>query len=204
MVSMTTAAFSIAWVNFAVLLASTLLTLLFYVKSASPAALERQIGPDAYAKCTRYRFLAGLCMGIATLCYVIYYFFPLPLPLSRTFPWPWWVSALIAVAIGIPSGYLLYRGMVDAGEETMLVRKEHTLYGGIYEKIRHPQAAGELPLWWVMAFLLNSPFLVLYSFVWIPVFVIMCLAEERDLVLRYGEAYREYQSRTGFLFPKRT
>lgn len=110
---------------------------------------------------------------------------------------------LIAVAIAIPSSYLLWRGMRDAGEETMIVRKEHTLYGGIYEKMRHPQAAGELPFWWVIAFLLHSPFLALYSFVLVPVFVTMCLAEERDLVILYGEAYVEYTKRTGFLIAKR-
>ena len=76
------------------------------------------------------------------------------------------------------------------------------MYGGIYEKIRHPQALGELPFWWVIAFLLHSPFLVLYSLVWIPIFVLMCLAEEQDLLLRYGEAYEEYMQRTGRFFPR--
>ena len=52
-------------------------------------------------------------------------------------------------------------------------------------------------------FLLHSPSLVLCSLVWIPVFTIMCLPEERDLVIRYGEAYEEYRQRTGFLIPKR-
>jgi protein-S-isoprenylcysteine O-methyltransferase Ste14 len=112
------------------------------------------------------------------------------------------VSALIAVVIAVPAGYLLWRGVRDAGKETLVVKKEHTLYGGIYEKIRHPQAVGEILFWWVIAFLLHSPFLVLYSTVWIPVFVIMCLAEERDLVLRYGKAYEEYKKRTGFLIPR--
>jgi protein-S-isoprenylcysteine O-methyltransferase Ste14 len=193
----------IAWINFGVLVLATILTLLFYIKSAGPAALERKIGEAAYARCTRYRFLAGLMMGVAAFNYVVYVFFPLPIPLPRTFAWPWWVSALIAVAIAIPAGYLMYRGMRDAGEETMVLKKEHTLYGGIYDKIRHPQAVGELPMWWVIAFLCHSPFLVLYSFVWIPVFVLMCLAEERDLAIRYGEAYKVYRRRTGFLLPHR-
>lgn len=196
-------AITIAWINFAVLVASTLLTLYFYVRSVGPAALEKKIGPAAYARCTRYRFVASGFMGIATANYVIYFFYPLPLPLPQSFPWPWWVSALIAVVIALPSGYLLWRGMRDAGEETMIVKAEHTLYGGIYQKIRHPQALGEMPLWWVIAFLLHSPFLVLYSTVWIPVFVVMCWAEERDLVIRYGQAYEEYRERTGFLIPKR-
>jgi protein-S-isoprenylcysteine O-methyltransferase Ste14 len=192
----------IAWINFTVLIISTLLTLYFYVKSVGPAALEQKIGPGAYKKCTQYRSIAGLFMGVVTINYILYVFFPLPLPLPMTFPWRWWVSALIAVVIAIPSGYVWIRGMKDAGEETMVVKKEHTMYGGIYQKIRHPQAVGEMPIWWVIAFLLHSPFLVLYSFVWIPIFIVMCKAEERDLLIRYGEPYAAYQKQTGFMLPK--
>jgi protein-S-isoprenylcysteine O-methyltransferase Ste14 len=193
----------VAWSNFAVLVVSTVFTLYFYVKSAGPAALEKRVGPSAYSICTRYRVAASLFMTLAGVNYVVYYFYPLPVPLPQTYSWSWWVSGLIAVLIAIPSGYLLARGMMDAGEETVLVKKEHQMYGGIYEKIRHPQALGELPLWWVIAFLLHSPFLALYSLVWIPIFLAMCLVEERDLVLRYGKEYLEYQKRVGFLIPKR-
>lgn len=193
----------IAWINVAVLITSTLLTLYFYIRSVGPAALEKKIGTIAYEKCTQYRMITSIFMGVAGANYAIYFLYPLPIPLARVFPWPWWLSALVALLIAIPSGYLWYRGIKDAGEETMLVKKEHTLYEGIYQKVRHPQATGELPFWWVIAFLLHSPFLVLYSFAWVPVFVAMCWAEERDLLIRYGEAYAEYQGRTGFLVPKR-
>lgn len=193
----------IAWTNFAVLVLSTALFTYLYVLSARPAVLEARIGPRAYPLCARYRMIASVLMTLATANYVIYFFYPLPIPLPEAFPWPWWVSALIAVAIALPSGVLLWRGMRDAGEETMIVKVEHTLYGGIYQKIRHPQALGEMPLWWVIAFLLHSPFLVLYSTVWIPVFVAMCWTEERDLVIRYGQAYEDYRQRTGFLLPRR-
>ena len=94
----------IAWINVAVLLVATLLTLFFYVKSAGPAALEKRIGSEAYARCTRYRFISGIMMGIACVNYVVYVFYPLPLPLPATFPWPWWASVLVAVAIALPSG----------------------------------------------------------------------------------------------------
>jgi protein-S-isoprenylcysteine O-methyltransferase Ste14 len=57
-------------------------------------------------------------------------------------------------------------------------------------------------MWWVMAFLLHSPFLALFSFVWVPIFLAACLAEERDLLLRYGEAYEAYRRRKGFLLPR--
>ena len=194
----------IAWINLAMLVMSTILTLYFYMRSAGPAALEKRIGAAAYAKCTHYRMLASIFMTIAGINYVVYYFYPLPIPLPRTFPWSWWVSGAIAAVVAIPSGYVWWRGMKDAGEETMFVKKEHDLYGGIYEKMRHPQAVGELPYWWVFAFALHSPFLALYSLVWIPIFIILCWAEERDLVIRYGEAYEEYRRRVGWFGAKRS
>lgn len=193
----------IAWINAAVLLVSALLTLHFYVRSAGPAALEEKIGAVAYARCTRDRFIASIFMSLAAIGYAVYFFYPLPISLPRAFPWSWWISVVVAASIAAPSGYLFWRGIRDAGEETMLVKKEHTLYGGIYERIRHPQALGELPFWWVFAFLLHSPFLVLFSVVWIPIFVLMCRAEERDLLIRYGSAYQEYRKRTGLLIPRR-
>ncbi|MFW9786156.1 MAG: methyltransferase family protein [Candidatus Thorarchaeota archaeon] len=78
------------------------------------------------------------------------------------------------------------------------------LYRGLYETIRHPQAIGEAFVWFPIAFFLNSPFLVLYSFLWIPIFYIMCIAEERDLEMRYGTPYIECKERVGFLIPRRS
>ena len=191
------------WINFTVLVVSSLLFTIFYVKSVSPAALEKRIGPAAYQKCSTYRMIASIFMTVVAVNYVLYYWFPLPLPLPDTFPWPWWVSAVIAAGIGAPSLYLMARGVKDAGEETMTPKREHEMYGGIYERIRHPQALGEFPLWWMIAFLVHSPFLVLFSFLYVPVWYYFCVAEERDLVIRYGTAYEEYCGRVGFWIPKR-
>jgi methanethiol S-methyltransferase len=193
----------IATINIILLLLSTTGVLYFYVQSVGPAALEQKIGPIAYRRCAIYRWIAGGLMGVTAINYVVYAFYPLLIGLPETFPWPYWVSALIAVLIAIPSGYLMLSGVKDAGEETMLPKKEHTLYRGIYEKIRHPQALGEMPLFWVFAFFCHSPFLVIYSLIWIPIFYYMCVAEERDLVLRYGQSFIEYQQRTGIFLPKR-
>ena len=193
----------IAWINFAILLLATILTVFYYVKSAGPAALEQKIGPSAYAKCTRYRALSAIFMTLAGVNYVVYAFYPISLPLPRVFPWPYWLSALIAIVIAVPSGILFAWGMKDAGEETMLLKKEHQLYSGIYQKIRHPQAAGEVWYWWVFAFLCNSPFLAIYSLIWLPLFHLMSKTEERDLLLRYGKDYQIYMKNTGMYFPKK-
>lgn len=194
----------IALLNFGAMIAASFLFSFFYVRSVSPAAREKTLGDVAYARCARDRSISSLLMLVVAANYVLYYWYPLPLPIPRTFPWDWRVSAATAVLIAIPSAYLMYRGAKDAGEETMRPKKEHRMYGGIYEKIRHPQAVGELPLWWVIAFLVHSPFLVLFSLVYVPVWYSWCRAEERDLLLRYGVAYQEYMDQVGFWFPKRT
>jgi protein-S-isoprenylcysteine O-methyltransferase Ste14 len=93
--------------------------------------------------------------------------------------------------------------LLDAGRESLEPKPEHTLYEGIYRRMRHPQALGEMPAFWVIAFALHSPFLVLWSFIYIPVFVLMCKAEEVDLLLRFGEEYEVYRRRVGIFGRKR-
>ncbi|MBE0526437.1 MAG: hypothetical protein IH631_05810, partial [Candidatus Thorarchaeota archaeon] len=171
--------------------------------SVSPAQLAKTMGEIAYPKCKTYRLIAGSFEGITIVNYILYVFYPLPLGLPLNLPWDYPLSFIFAIAIVIPSVYMMIKGMRDAGEETLEPKKEHTLYAGIYDKIRHPQAIGEAFLWFPFALWFNSPFLVLYSFIWIPVFYIMCWAEERDLIIRYGQPYLDYRDRVGFLIPKR-
>ncbi len=187
----------IAWINFSVLLLSSLLFLYFYVRSVSPAGRELVFGPVAYRLCFYDRLVAGGLEFLVSANFVLYFFFPLATPLDEQFPWPWWVSAVIAALIGIPATVLMVAGLRDAGEEAIRPKKEHTMYGGIYTRIRHPQAVGEVFLFPVMGILLHSPFLTLFSLIYFPIFVIMCYAEEQDLLLRYGQIYAEYCRRTG-------
>jgi protein-S-isoprenylcysteine O-methyltransferase Ste14 len=193
----------IAWINLTVMTGASLLFLYFYVRSASRATRAKMLGARAYGKCARDRIFASAFEIIAVACYVVYLFFPLPVLLPHAFPWPWWLSALIAAAIGIPSAVLMGIGIRDGGEETICPREEHTMYGGIYRKLRHPQAVGEVVLWWVFAFFLNSPFLAAYSFIYIPIFMMMCCAEEQDLLWRYGNSCAEYCRCVGAFWPKR-
>lgn len=192
----------IPWINFGALILSTLLMFLFYMRSARPAQLEKKIGEIAYQRCGRYRIVASVFELIAVGNYIIYSYYPLPISLPQNFPWQYWISFLAAVIIAVPSGYVMLRGVMDAGEDSLIPKKKHGLYGGIYKKIRHPQAMGELPLWWAFAFFLNSPFLALYSFIWIPIFITIALAEEKDLLIRYGNKYARYREQTGFIIPK--
>ncbi len=193
----------IAWINFIIMILSSLLCCLLYIKSVQPVALEKKIGEKAYKRCTIYHFIAGILMLAIIVTQFIYFFFPLPINFPRFFPWDYWISVLVAIGILIPSLILMIKGVQDAGKETMRPSKEQTLYGGIYKKIRHPQALGEVWLWWIVPFLLNSPFLALYSLIAIPIFYLFCVFEEKDLEYRYGQAYIDYKKQTGMFFPKR-
>ena len=193
----------IAWINFAVLVFASIFLLYFYMLSARPAALEKLIGPRAYPRCFIYRLVAAGLEGVITVNYILYFFFPLATPLPNRFPWPWWISLVIAALIGIPAIALMIIGVRDAGEEAMRPKKEHTMYGGIYTRMRHPQAVGEAFLYAVIGFLLNSPFLTVFSLIYFPLLIMMCFAEEQDLMLRYGDSYAEYCKRTGAFWPRK-
>lgn len=193
----------VAWLNFAVLVAASVLAVIFYIRSVRPGSLARRIGPAAYARCARYRLVCSAFLVVTFVNYAVYAFYPLPVPLSRHFPWPWPISAAIALLIAAPSGYLMWRGIRDAGWETIRPSEQHGLNRGIYDRLRHPQAVGGLPLWWAAAILLNSPFLLLLSAAYLIPWGLAIAAEERDLALRYGRAYEEYRKRTGMLFPRR-
>ncbi len=192
----------IAWINVFILLLASLLFLYFYVRSVSPATLEKVYGERAYTRCARDRATAMAFELVTVACYVVYFFFPLPTPLPVHFPWSWSVSVFIAIMIAGPSLWLMGVGLRDAGEEAVRPKKDHRLYSGIYTKMRHPQAVGEVFIWWMFAFLLNSPFLVIFSFIYIPIFLMLCFAEEQDLLWRF-DGYAEYYRKVGAFFPRK-
>ncbi len=194
----------LGWLNFAVLIVSSITFSVLYVFSVRPAHLEQKIGEKAYRRCGQYRMVGIIPMGIAAVNYVLYHWYPLPIdPLPARFPWPYWVSVVLAAIIGIPAMGLMIWGVRDAGSEALASDKSHTMYGGIYNKIRHPQAAGEAPIWIVIALLVNSPFLAIFSLVYLGVWYWWSVEEERDLLLRYGQAYADYCARTGMFWPRR-
>ena len=124
--------------------------------------------------------------------YVLYRFYPLPVPVAEKFPWSWWVSIFLVALIGVPATALMMKGARDAGEEILQPKPDHQMYGGIYTRLRHPQAVGEVFLFAVTGLLLNSPFQTLYSLIFFPIFILMGYAEEQDLLLRYGETDTDF------------
>jgi len=98
---------------------------------------------------------------------------------------------------------ILVKGLRDAGSECSTPSPETQMFRGIYQHIRHPQTLGEIS-WFIAApVFVNSLFLLIaISFFLIIYIPAMLYVEERDLIRRFGDAYREYQKRTGALIPK--
>ena len=175
----------------------------FYIKSVQPKKLSLKIGEKAFDRCGMYRSIAMIFMFISYSGYFVYYFLPLPINFPQYFPWPHITSIIIGLIIGIPMITLMIIGLIDAGMEAVSPQIDQTLYKGIYKKMKHPQAFGELFLWFATAFILNSPFLLIFSLIWIPIWILFCIYEEKDLLLRYGSNYKEYLDKFGFMFVKK-
>ncbi|MFX0033947.1 MAG: methyltransferase family protein [Candidatus Hermodarchaeota archaeon] len=192
----------IDWINFSVLIISLFLFSYFYILSVQPVKREKRRGERAWRECMRFRVFASVFEFIIVINLIMWLWFPIPL-----FNWKIHIDfifgLIIGILISIPCVVLLIQGMRDAGSETLQPSKQTQMYGGIYNYIRHPQSLGEFPLFIAIAFIVNSWFLVALTGVYILLYIpIMIYYEEKDLIKRFGEKYREYQKRTGVLFPR--
>ncbi len=192
----------IEWLNFFILFISTLLFSYFYILSIQPVKREQNRGERAWKECMILRSLSIGFEIMKTINLVLWTWFPIP-----SLNWKIHSNNLIGIFLGIiislPSAYILLKGVKDAGFETIQPSKETLMYPGIYKYIRHPQSTGEFPLFLALAFAMNSWFLVIvmatHMIIYLP---IMIYFEEKDLIRRFGDKYRDYQKRTGAIFPK--
>ncbi len=192
----------LAILNFISLCAASAAYIILYVVSVSPAQAERLTGEIAYSRCARHRMSAVVVMGLAVVNFVLCRSVPLTNWLAAPFSWPRWVSCTFALMVGLPALALAITGIQDLGNEWLTPSKKNKLVTkGIYKQVRHPQAYLAL-LWPALAFGLHSPFLLVLSIPMVLIEFIMVLAEETDLVIRFGEPYLKYRDKTGLFFPK--
>ena len=133
---------------------------------------------------------------------IFWKWYPLPSVNWIIHPNPW-VGLSIALILGTPCMLVMTLGLIHAGKESWEPHREKVMQHGIYKYIRHPQAIGEFPFFVVLAFGVNSWFLVImltiYNIIYLP---IMKSIEEADLIRRFGQDYIEYQNKTGAFLPK--
>ncbi len=192
----------INWVNLGSLLLSIVLFCYLYTLSVQPIKREAQKGNLAWEQCMRLRIVASFFELIIAMNLILWIWFPIPM-INWQVSINYGIGILIGFLIVIPCLMILLKGIRDAGKETLQPSQETQMYGGIYNHIRHPQSLGEFPLFIAIAFMVNSWFLIILMSLFVIIYVpIMVYYEEKDLLRRFGEKYREYQKRTGALLPK--
>lgn len=118
--------------------------------------------------------------------------------------WLRWCGAILATAGGclwVWAVHSLGRNLTD----TVITRKEHTLVtSGPYRWIRHPfYAACAVGLVGGSLVMANWLLPLLAVIVWFAFLVPRTTIEERHLLARFGDGYRDYLQRTGRFLPRR-
>ncbi|OHD08012.1 MAG: hypothetical protein A2086_02075 [Spirochaetes bacterium GWD1_27_9] len=177
----------------------------FYILSVGPAQLEKKIGERSYKVCAILRKISFVGMALSMIGEILYFFFPMNIGIKERIMdgvLGWVISILIGLLLCLFATLIIVK-VSKIAKDSFVPQKSNEMFGGIYNKIRHPQAIADVTYWFALAFLLNSLFLLLIAILWIPLNLIIVVFEERDLKIRYGSAYLDYMSRTGRFFPRR-
>jgi protein-S-isoprenylcysteine O-methyltransferase Ste14 len=169
--------------------------------SVMPVTREEQRGAQAWDECARLRSISFVFAGLMIINTILWLWFPVS-ELNWKFSTNPLFGIIIGTIIGVPCFIIMMIAMRDAGKEMHAPQKGIQLHGGIYKKIRHPGALGEMPLYVVIALFVNSLFLtvwmILFIFIFTPIHIHF---EEQDLLKRFGEEYAEYRRNTPAIFP---
>ncbi|MFX1538420.1 MAG: methyltransferase family protein [Promethearchaeota archaeon] len=194
--------FSFSWLNLISLHVSALMFAYFSIISVMPVTRSEKRGEKAWKECYWFRLIMSVFVCIMIINMILWLWFPVPELAWLVHPNPL-VGIFLGIVIVVPCVIILVKALRDGGKEHMYPSKDTKMHGGIYKYIRHPGVWGEMPLYIAIGFFVNSLFLVL----WMTLFVILYVPiyiyfEEKDLVKRFGDSYREYQQQTGALIPR--
>jgi protein-S-isoprenylcysteine O-methyltransferase Ste14 len=148
------------------------------------------------------RMVFALPLLISLLLYIIYpqglTWSHIKLPL-----WLRWIAVGAAV-LSVPFLLWVFRNIGRNISETVLTKTDHALVtSGPYRWIRHPLYAGSLWMLFSLGLIASNWFLLLYVTIGLIGFRWLVIPEEeKQLVQAFGDDYRDYQLRTGALFPK--
>jgi protein-S-isoprenylcysteine O-methyltransferase Ste14 len=173
---------------------------LFYIISLQPATLALRSGEKAYKLCGRMRMISMAFEFITIAGYVLFIFgeyFNYVILTGNSL-----VIRIVGVVFTTGTFAFMFYGMAAAGKEAATPRKETKLYDGIYNYMRHPQTLGEMLSWFGIAMILNSLTLLIFSLVWLPLFIGYTIIEDNDLAVRFGKTYIEYTKNVGIFWKK--
>jgi len=117
--------------------------------------------------------------------------------------WMRWLAAFVGVGM-LPMVYWQMRAIGRNISETFLTKENHTLVThGPYRWIRHPLYAVSTIILVALSLVAANGFMLVMALLGIVVIALFVIPkEEAQLLQKFGEAYREYQRRTGMLLPR--
>ena len=143
---------------------------------------------------------AGLVCFVAVITYLVN---PARMAWS-SLPVPIWLR-VAGIALWLVAGALLVWTLVSLGPnltDTVVTRKAHTLVTtGPYRWVRHPFYGSVYLLLVATALVAANWFILLTGSLVFVLLAVRTPAEERHLLARFGERYREYQEATGRFVP---
>lgn len=190
----------ISFISIILIIIGTLFFSILYMISVQPATLSLRIGNKAYKICGYIRLLS-IFFEILVIYGYILFIFGKEYNYSITAQNDSLIRIIGSIFTLITLGWMFY-GVYAAGNEASMPRQETRLYTGIYYYMRHPQTLGEMLSWFGISMILNSLTLLVYSIIWIPLFISYTIIEDNDLAVRFGDEYIEYTKKVK-LFWKR-
>jgi len=117
--------------------------------------------------------------------------------------WMRWLAALVGMGM-VPMIYWQMRSIGRNISETFLTKENHVLVThGPYRWIRHPLYAVSTVILVALSLVAANGFMLMMAVLSIFVVAFFVIPqEEKQLALKFGEAYREYQRRTSRLLPR--
>ena len=188
-------------ISISLVLFGSVLFAVLYMISLQPKAYSNRIGEKAYFICGFIRMISM----IFELCIVVgYIIFALRSEYNTSIVNTGILEIRIAgIIFTVLVLAFMFVGVFAAGKEAAIPNQKTTLYQGIYKFMRHPQTLGEILSWFGIALILNSLTLLIYSVIFIPMFVSFTIIEDNDLALRFGNEYIEYSKRVGIFWKKK-
>ena len=118
--------------------------------------------------------------------------------------WVRWAGVALGVLM-IPSAQWVFRSIGKNVSETILTKERHELVSsGPYRWIRHPLYAMGIGVFLSVALMAANWFILLFALIVTALIRLVVIPlEERELLRKFGDDYREYMARTGRLLPGR-
>lgn len=144
---------------------------------------------------------AGLMLWGSLALHVVW-----PMPLGPTYlPVPWWLraGAALCALLLLPALVWMFRALGDNITPTVELRPEHELVTtGPYRYIRHPLYTFGMGLFGCLGVVAGSWWIMGWALIGAALLRVRLVREEAELEARFGDAYRDWASRTPRFLPR--